>query len=108
MGKRDSCRHSSTGFSENDLVTETNYPMFMFYHYLIGRRLKPSEVSFFLEYVKNTLSKISTSYSNSSSNLKVLIDVGIDFAFFCRMLSDNPLESIGTHAFTIPRNNLLM
>ena len=29
-------------------------------------------------------------------------------SFFFRMLSDNTLESIGSRAFTIPNNNLLM
>ena len=44
-GKRGSCRHSTTSFSENVVVAETSYQMLEVLAFAIGRGLNPPSIT---------------------------------------------------------------
>lgn len=94
LGKRDSPHNSTTGFSENIIVTETNYQMLKVLSYvdqerasssvikitvlsffMNKRKMKLSWVSIFFRIQKNTLSWISSSFSWTSVMIPGLVNL---------------------------------
>ena len=75
VGKRDSCRNSTTGFSENVVVAGTSYQMLEVLSFCYRERAKPSPIkinSLIFQVKKSTMKLSRLLFETTIKNLKLI------------------------------------